>query len=66
LSDKQIHLKGMLMKEKLGFGEGFTFGLGFWSAGLIINVILGVLVFIVLLVLPALGCGLLGSLSEMM
>jgi len=51
-------------RGKLSFSEGFTFGLGFWTAGLIFNLIIGLLVLGVVFVLPALGCGLLSTLGN--
>jgi hypothetical protein len=47
----------------LSFSDGFNFGLGFWTAGLIFYVLMGIILFGLFVILPALGCGLLSSLN---
>jgi hypothetical protein len=37
--------------------------LGFWTAGLIFYVLMGIILFGLFVILPALGCGLLSSLN---
>ena len=49
-------------KRKLSFSEGFNFGLGFWSAGFIFYIVITIILVGLLVILPAIGCGLLSSL----
>ena len=50
-------------KRGLSIGDGFNFGIGFWSAGFLFYIVMTIILVGLLVVLPAIGCGLLSSLA---